>query len=128
VNAGDPRFPTTHWSVVRTVSATDPDAARQALACLCETYWYPLYAYVRRSGRSREDSEDLTQAFFARLLDKRDIAGADPRRGSFRAYLIGAVRHFLANERARAAAERRGGGRVPFPLDFPDAEPRSRPR
>jgi len=119
-----PDFQTTRWSIVRAAGGSDSAAAREALAVLCETYWYPLYAFVRRSGRSKEDAEDLTQSFFARLLDKRDIRGADPGRGKFRNYLLGALRHFLANEQQRARAAKRGGGRAPFSIDFPEADRR----
>src|SRR5437660_12692854 len=104
-----PRFATTRWSLV--AAAKDP-AARQALAELCELYWYPVYAFVRRRGHSADDAGDLTQAFFARLIETAGIAGADPDKGRFRSYLLGAVRHFLANEHDLAAARKRGGGRA----------------
>lgn len=95
----------------------DPETARRALAELCELYWYPLYAFVRRSGRSPEDAEDLTQAFLAHLLEREDFGRADPARGRLRSYLLGALKHFLANEAARAGAARRGGGARLVPLD-----------
>jgi RNA polymerase sigma-70 factor (ECF subfamily) len=116
-----PRFATTRWSLV--AAAKDP-AARQALAELCGLYWYPVYAFVRRGGHAAEDAADLTQGFFARLIEKAGIAGADPAKGRFRSYLLGACRHFLANEHDRAAAKKRGGGRVIGSLDFTDAERR----
>ncbi len=121
-------FLTTRWSVVRDAAGDDPARARDALAVLCETSWYPLYAYVRRRGYGPDDALDCTQAFFARLLEKRDLGGADPGRGRFRAYLLGALKHFLAGERRRERAEKRGGGRAPLSLDPPldpaDAESR----
>ena len=84
VRVRDPHFRTTRWSVVNAARAEDSSAAQEALAVLCETYWYPLYSFVRRSGLAAHDAEDVTQGFFARLLDKRDIGGADPQRGRFR--------------------------------------------
>jgi RNA polymerase sigma-70 factor (ECF subfamily) len=106
------------------VAAAKGPTSRQALAELCELYWYPVYAFVRRRGHSADDAGDLTQEFFARLLETAGIAGADPARGRFRSYLLGACRHFLANQRDRAAARKRGGGRAALSLDFPDAERR----
>jgi RNA polymerase sigma factor (sigma-70 family) len=116
-----PRFATTRWSLV--AAAKDP-AARQALAELCELYWYPVYAFVRRRGNSAADAGDLTQGFVARLIETAGIARADPDKGRFRSYLLGAVRHFLANEQDRAAARKRGGGRAIGSLDLADAERR----
>jgi RNA polymerase sigma factor (sigma-70 family) len=116
-----PRFATTRWSLV---AAAKGPAARQALAELCELYWYPVYAFVRRRGHSPHDAADLTQAFFARLIETAGIAGADPDKGRFRSYLLGAVRHFLANEHDRAVAKKRGGGRVIESLNLSDAERR----
>jgi RNA polymerase sigma factor (sigma-70 family) len=87
----------------------DPESA-EALARLCETYWFPLYAFVRRSGHEAADAEDLTQEFFARLLEKHYLAAADPQRGKFRSFLLAAMKHFLANEWDRAKAQKRGGG------------------
>lgn len=115
-------FLTTRWSVVRGASGADMPRARAALAELCEAYWKPLYAFARRRCLAREDAADLTQAFFARLLEKRDVGGADPARGRFRAYLLGAFKHHLANEAERARAGKRGGGAAPLRLDFDAAE------
>lgn len=116
-----PRFATTRWSLV---AAANGPAARQALAELCRMYWYPVYAFVRRSGRPADDAGDLTQEFFARLIERAGVAGADRAKGRFRSYLLGACRHFLANERDRAAAQKRGGGRAVGSLDVADAEHR----
>ena len=119
-----PSFRTTRWSVVNAALADDSSATREALAVLCETYWYPLYSFLRRSGHAAHDAEDVTQGFFARLLDKRDFGGADPRRGRFRTYLLGALKHFLDNERDRARAIKRGGGQAMLSIDFADADRR----
>ena len=99
-------FQTTHWSVVLAARDTASPQAEAALAELCRTYWYPLYAFVRRKGHSPHDAQDLTQAFFARLLEKNYVAQADRERGRFRTYLLAALTHFLADEwdRARVAA------------------------
>src|SRR2546425_1817042 len=86
-------FATTHWSVVLSAGRSDTPRARQALERLCQTYWYPLYAYVRRRGYSSEDAEDLTQAFFARLLSSDFFASADRERGRFRSFLLTALNH-----------------------------------
>src|SRR5215475_11749872 len=117
-------FATTHWSVVVEAGQNDSPKASQAMAQLCQTYWYPLYAYVRRKGYQAPDAQDLTQEFFARLLAGNYVAGADPRRGKFRSYLLGTLEYFLAGEWRRAHAEKRGGGRAAFSLDEVDAENR----
>ena len=117
-----PNFRTTRWSLIAAARSVAEPKARQALAELCELYWYPVYAYIRRTGHNADITQDLTQEFFTRLLERRSIAGADRDRGRFRNYLLGAVRHFLANERDRAAAAKRGGGRPLLSIDFPDAE------
>jgi RNA polymerase sigma-70 factor (ECF subfamily) len=89
---------------------------RAALEELCQAYWTPLYAFARRAGHSPEDARDFTQGFFARLLEKRDLAAADPERGKFRTFLLAAFKHFLAHERERAGALKRGGGIEFLPL------------
>lgn len=95
-----------------------------ALEDLCRTYWFPLYAYVRRQSQSREDAEDLTQAFFARFLEKNYLEGLRSEKGKFRAFLLAALKHFLANEWDRAARQKRGGGVTPLSLDWQDADTR----
>jgi RNA polymerase sigma-70 factor (ECF subfamily) len=106
--------------VVVAAGRNDTTQARDALARLCQTYWHPLYAYVRRLGHSPHDAQDLTQEFFARLLAKNYLAKADESRGRFRSFLLASLKHFLANEWDKACAQKRGGGEVPISID-PDA-------
>jgi RNA polymerase sigma-70 factor (ECF subfamily) len=120
------RFGTTHWSVVLAARDRDAPQAEQALAALCEAYWYPLYAFVRRQGHDPDQAADLTQEFFARLLEKDYLKAVDRTRGRFRSFLLAACTHFLANERDRAHAMRRGGGRPPVSIDVRRAEGRYR--
>jgi RNA polymerase sigma-70 factor (ECF subfamily) len=117
-------FATTHWTVVLAAGRSSSPQSNQALEELCRTYWFPLYAYIRRQGRSREDAEDLTQGFFARLLEKNYLEGITSDRGKFRAFLLVAVKRFLANEWDRANAVKRGGGTLPLSLDWEDADSR----
>jgi RNA polymerase sigma factor (sigma-70 family) len=116
------RFATTHWSVVRAAGRPGSAHYQQALETLCQTYWFPLYAYLRRRGYDRHQAEDHAQAFFAFLLAKHGLRLADPKRGKFRSFLLGALKHFLANERARARAQKRGGNRKVLSLDLDNAE------
>jgi RNA polymerase sigma-70 factor (ECF subfamily) len=102
-------------------ASPDADAA---LASLCQTYWYPLYAFVRRLGHQPADAQDLTQEFFARLLEKQYLRAADPERGRFRSFLLSSVKHFLSKERDRTKAYKRGGGRKVLLLDFEAGESR----
>jgi RNA polymerase sigma factor (sigma-70 family) len=115
---GRHRFATTHWSLVISAGGSSPGASK-ALAELCETYWYPVYAFVRRTGHSTDEAADLTQAFFTRILEKRYLKDARPDRGRFRSFLLASLRHFLSNERDRQQALKRGGGlrHVPFEVD-----------
>jgi RNA polymerase sigma factor (sigma-70 family) len=119
-----PVFATTHWSVVLKAGLADTTHAREALANLCQTYWYPLYAYVRRRGYSAHDAQDLTQAFFLCLLQRQSLAGADPNRGRFRSFMLGAMNHFLADEWAKMQTQKRGQGRAVLSLDLAAAEQR----
>ncbi|MHC4878755.1 MAG: RNA polymerase sigma factor [Planctomycetota bacterium] len=123
-SAAPARFATTRWSLV--VSAGDPtDEGRdKALASLCENYWYPLYAYVRRRGRNAEDARELTQEFFVQLLDREWLQAADQERGRFRSFLLTAFKRFLSKERDRANAQKRGGGTRVFSLNVDAAEER----
>jgi RNA polymerase sigma-70 factor (ECF subfamily) len=109
---------------VLTAGRSDTLRAHAALANLCQTYWYPLYAYVRRRGHSPEDAQDLTQAFFARLLEHNWVGQADQQKGRFRSFLLSAMNHFLADEWDKARAQKRGGGVLPIPLQFDTAETR----
>jgi RNA polymerase sigma factor (sigma-70 family) len=118
------QFTTTHWSVVMTAGQRDLPQAAEALEKLCRAYWYPLYAYVRRHGHSPEDAEDLTQQFFARLLDKNYLAKADRDRGKFRTFLLDSMKNFLVNEWKRAARLKRGGGHSLVSYDLEIAEGR----
>lgn len=120
------RFTTTQWGLVAAAAAPTNAESRAALAELCARYWYPLYAYIRHRGYLPSEAEDLTQAFFAMLLEKRTLKRADPSRGRFRSYLLGTLKHFLAGDTARARVAKRGGGRRPISLDAGDAEGRLR--
>jgi RNA polymerase sigma-70 factor (ECF subfamily) len=116
------RFATTRWSLVAAAGQGASPQAQEALATLCRIYWYPLYAYARRQLPGAEDAQDLTQEFFARLLEKDYLQAADPQRGKFRSFLLTAFKRFLAKERDRAHAQKRGGGRPLLPLDFQTGE------
>lgn len=117
--AAKPRnyFATTHWSVVLAAGQGNATGARVALAALCQSYWYPLYTFIRRRGFSASDAQDLTQEFFARLLEHHWLAVASPERGRFRSFLLGALNHFLAKEWRRQHAGKRGGYWLSVPLD-----------
>ena len=122
---GRDHFATTRWSVVLAAGA-DPSSlkAREALTTLCETYWYPLYAFLRGRGHSPADAEDLTQAFFARVVEKQVFQHADPARGRFRSFLLGSLQHFAANAYDREMAGKRGGGAPILSLELERAEGR----
>jgi len=117
-------FATTHWSVVVRAGDSQSPEAGFAMERLCRTYWYPLYVFVRRKGHSHEDACDLTQSFFARLLEKGCLLAADASRGKFRTFLLGSMTNFLRNEWDRTQAQRRGGGRAILSLDEAEAEAR----
>ena len=117
-------FATTHWTVVLAAGRASSPLADVALEELCRTYWYPLYAYVRRHGHSREDAEDLTQGFFTRLLEKNYLEGVTSDGGKFRSFLLVALKRFMANEWDYANRQKRGGGIMPLSLDWQDAETR----
>lgn len=111
-------FVTTHWSVVVTAGQAQTDEAFHALEQLCRAYWYPLFAYVRRRGYSEEEAKDLTQAFFAQVIDRKYLADARPERGRFRTFLLTSLHHFLANDWHRSQTQRRGGGLEFVSLDY----------
>jgi RNA polymerase sigma-70 factor (ECF subfamily) len=114
----DRRFPLTSWSLVIAAGQRNAPGSRDALSHLCSLYWYPLYAYVRRHGLDVDRAQDLTQAFFALLLDKNYIQDARRERGKFRSFLLASLKHFLANERDRNIALKRGGGIPAVSLDM----------
>jgi RNA polymerase sigma-70 factor (ECF subfamily) len=118
------QFASTHWSLVLLARDRRSPAADEALAALCRAYWYPLYVYIRRRIGSADEAEELTQEFFTRLLQDDFLANVDQSRGRFRAYLLACCNHFLANERDRARALKRGGGRPTLSLDFRAADQR----
>jgi len=120
--SGAGRFTTTHWSVVLAAGQVTSARYREAIQTLCRTYWFPLYAYLRRQGYDTHQAQDYTQAFFTRLLEKDGLRLADPKRGKFRSFLLAALKHFLANESDRIRAQKRGAGREILSLDVEDAE------
>src|SRR5215469_15654812 len=119
-------FNTTHWSVVVRAGDSRSPEADSAMERLCRTYWYPLYVFVRRKGHSHEDASDLTQAFFARFLEKRCLKSVDASLGKFRTFLLSSMSHFLANEWDKSQAQKRGGGERVISFDDPTAEERYR--
>lgn len=118
-----PVFATTHWSVVLAAGETETTRAQQALSRLCHTYWYPLYAYVRKRGTNPQDAEDLTQEFFARLLRKKSLAHVTREGGRFRSFLLKSMNRFITDEWRRAHAQKRGAGKI-LSLDAASAESR----
>jgi RNA polymerase sigma factor (sigma-70 family) len=117
-------FATTRWTLVRAIGSSPNDEAERALALLCETYWYPLYAYVRRQGHSAEDAEDLTQSFFAKLLEKKGLERAQQEKGKFRSFLLASLKNFLTNEWHREHTVKRGGRQTIISWDDSSAETR----
>ncbi len=115
-------FATTRWSVVLAAGRRSSPQASVALEDLCQIYWYPLYVYVRRRGYSGEDAADLTQEFFAQLLEKNRLAQVDRGKGKFRSFLLASMKHFLANEWDKSQAQKRGGGRAPISIELSLAE------
>jgi RNA polymerase sigma factor (sigma-70 family) len=121
-SAPDDIFATTHWTVVLAAGKRHTPQSDGALEELCRTYWFPLYAYVRRRGHNKEDAEDLVQEFFARFLAKNYLAGLSAERGRFRAFLLAALKHFLANEWDKSQTQKRGGGAAHLSLDWQTAD------
>ncbi len=118
----DARFTTTHWSVVLAARRSSSPDYRDALNALCEAYWYPIYAYLRRRGYSIDDAEDHTQGFFAALIEKQGLRHADPEQGRFRSYLLGALKHYLSDAEDYDRAQKRGGGCTIVSLDTAHGE------
>ena len=125
-SAAGSRFMTTHWSLVLAAGRAADARGREALAKLCQVYWYPLYAFVRRQGHGPHDAQDLTQEFFLRLLEKDYLGNVDRSKGKFRSFLLAALRHFLSKEWARAKTLKRGGGHALVSFDALSAEDRYR--
>ena len=117
-------FPTTLWTVVLHAGRDEASQAQAALAQLCQEYWYPLYSFVRRRGYSPHEAEDLTQSFFAQLLEKRGLQRVDPELGRFRTFLLASLKNFLANDWDKAHARKRGGGQTITSLNAESAESR----
>ncbi|MCX6903977.1 MAG: sigma-70 family RNA polymerase sigma factor [Verrucomicrobia bacterium] len=117
-------FPVTQWTVVLAAGGMPSPESAAALERLCSSYWYPLYAFVRRSGHSPPDAEDLTQEFFARVLERHWLTRADQSKGRFRTFLLTAMERFLANEWDKARALKRGGGQRNVPIQVDTAETR----
>jgi RNA polymerase sigma-70 factor (ECF subfamily) len=120
---GSSQFPTTRWTLVVAAGDSRPKEARSALVSLCENYWYPLYAYLRRRGYSADEAQDLTQEFFVRVLEGRYLDRADPEKGRFRSFILTSLKFFVADEQDRHRAHKRGGG-VLVPLEFSSGEKR----
>jgi RNA polymerase sigma-70 factor (ECF subfamily) len=118
------QFGSTQWSVVLAAGAGSSPQSREALETLCRRYWYPLYAYVYHRVRTPDEAEELVQEFFARLLEKKVLAVAEPSRGRFRSFLLTALHNFLVNEWEKISAKKRGGGRKRISLDFSDTQSR----
>ena len=119
-------FTTTHWSLILHAQDTSSPLAAAALERLCRAYWYPLYVFVRRQGEDEESAKDLTQGFFARLLEKRCLAQVQREKGKFRSFLLAALKHFLSDERDKARAQKRGGGQTLISLNDSTGEERYR--
>jgi RNA polymerase sigma factor (sigma-70 family) len=124
VNPQPQAFETTCWNLVLSARDGGSTEAREALSALCQTYWYPLYAFVRRKGHDPETAQDLVQGFFARLLEKGDLAHVKQEKGKFRSFLMAACTHFMANQADHDRAKKRGGGRSPISIDRLSAEGR----
>jgi RNA polymerase sigma-70 factor (ECF subfamily) len=122
---GPSQFPTTRWTLVLAAGDPRPKEARSALVALCESYWYPLYAYLRRRGYSADQAQDLTQDFFVRVLEGRYLDRADPEKGRFRSFILTSLKFFIADEGDRERAQKRGGGTVES-FEFTSGEERYR--
>lgn len=117
-------FATTSWSMVLEAADSDQETQSKALTELCQAYWFPLYAFVRRKGMGREEAEDMTQAFFADLLEKNRLAHAEPTRGKFRSFLLASMTNFMAKHWRKENSLKRGGGQTVLAIDYDDADQR----
>lgn len=124
IQAVEKQFRTTRWSMVLAAADRAAPGSEEALAALCQAYWYPLYAFLRRQGWNPQEAEDLTQAFFLRVLEKDYLAGVGPEKGKFRTFLLVCMKHFASNERVRLQAVKRGGRRKIISIDLEAAEGR----
>ena len=115
-------FPTTSWTLVAASSGQPDTQTRSSLETLCQTYWYPLYAFIRQKGYGAEEARDLTQEFFVRIIEGNHVQRADPHRGRFRSFLLASLKHFLYNQSDREQARKRGGGIAVIPLELTSAE------
>ncbi|MES2921292.1 MAG: sigma factor [Verrucomicrobiota bacterium] len=120
----NPIFATTRWTMVASAGSGEIRSAEEALEVICQTYWFPLYAFVRRQGHTKEEAEDLTQAFFMDLLERKPWQQLDQERGKFRGFLLAALKNFLANHRESARCQKRGGTAFHLPLDWQNADSR----
>ncbi len=126
MKSGDSSFPTTHWTLVEAVREGPSEEAAKAMEVLCQTYWYPIYAYLRRSGRGQHDAEDLTQSFFARLISEKVIHDARQHRGRLRTFLLTVLVRHLSDHGRHHSAQKRGGGQPLISFDETQAETRYR--
>src|SRR5437764_2287003 len=122
VSASAARFPQTLWSMVLEAAQGPSTRSRDALATLCRAYWFPLYAFLRRQGKSPHDAEDLTQGFMLHLLEKETLSRVKREKGKFRSFLLASLQYYLADERSKEMAQKRGGGATLIPLDAQQAE------
>jgi RNA polymerase sigma factor (sigma-70 family) len=122
VRSGASKFATTHWSVVLSAVDSSSPQYKQSLKILCQTYWFPLYAYLRRHGYNTHEAQDCTQDFFMNMIEKDSLRLVNPDRGKFRSYILSALKHFMADRSDRARARKRGGGKTLFSLDLENAE------
>ncbi len=120
------KFATTKWSIVLAAAGNETSDSRDALENLCQTYWFPLYAFVRKQGRDANESADMTQAFFASLLERNDLKNVRPDKGKFRSFLLASMKHFLINQFDRQQAVKRGGSKIIVSIDATAAENRYR--
>jgi RNA polymerase sigma-70 factor (ECF subfamily) len=120
--AGGGHFATTRWSIVLAAGDRGSPTRQEALSSLCQTYWYPLYAFARRTGLRAEAAQDLTQDFFAHLLEKETLRQVDPEKGRFRSFLLSCFRNYQTDQQRRARAQKRGGGKMPVPIELETAE------